>query len=124
MARQGQRPALHPDHLLRNLPLPWPPGREAWRDPRLHAIAHAAHELNDRREAWLNPPDASEAELKKRTLTNLYNTRPAWLNAAHAALDRAVWAAYGWEDEPAATTDEEILGRLLALNGERVATET
>ena len=37
----------------------------------------------------------------------------------HAALDRAVWAAYGWDDDPAATTDERILERLLALNLER-----
>jgi hypothetical protein len=40
---------------------------------------------------------------------------------AHAALDRAVWATYGWKDDPAATTDENILGRRLALNGERAA---
>jgi hypothetical protein len=40
---------------------------------------------------------------------------------AHAALDRAVWTAYGWEEDPAATTDEEILSRLLALNQERAA---
>ncbi len=38
---------------------------------------------------------------------------------AHAALDRAVWAAYGWEDDPGETEDEAILERLLALNGER-----
>ena len=40
---------------------------------------------------------------------------------AHAALDRAVWAAYGWEDDPAETSDEQILERLLVLNGERAA---
>jgi hypothetical protein len=66
----------------------------------------AAYELNDLREAWLNPPGASPSDLKKCTLTNLYNTRPAWLVTAHAALDRAVWAAYGWPDDPAETTDE------------------
>jgi len=27
-----------------------------------------------------------------------------------------VWAAYGWEDDPAETTDEMILERLLGLN--------
>jgi hypothetical protein len=116
---KGNDPRYTPTTCFETFPLPWPPGQEAWRDPRLHAIANAAHELNDRREAWLNPPDASDADLKKRTLTNLYNTRPAWLAAAHAALDRAVWTAYGWEDDSAETTDEEILGRLLALNGER-----
>ncbi len=40
----------------------------------------------------------------------------------HAALDRAVWAAYGWDDPDPATTEEDaILGRLLALNGERAS---
>ena len=48
------------------------------------------------RDAWLNPPGLSEKELQKRTLTNLYNARPAWLDAAHKALDSAVFAAYGW----------------------------
>jgi len=33
--------------------------------------------------------------LKKRTLTNLYNARPTWLQNAHEKLDRAVVAAYG-----------------------------
>jgi hypothetical protein len=83
------------------------------------AIAEAARVLDDLRRAWLDPPDASEAELKKRTLTNLYNARPAWLANAHAALDRAVWTAYGWPEDPAATDDEMILSRLLALNLER-----
>jgi hypothetical protein len=32
----------------------------------------------------------------KRTLTNLYDARPTWLQHAHARLNRAVWAAYGW----------------------------
>jgi hypothetical protein len=68
------------------------------------------------RDAWLNPPDASEAELKKRTLTNLYNARPTWLDNAHKTLDAAVFAAYGW---PADLSDEAILERLLALNLER-----
>ena len=115
----GNDPTYNAVSCFETFPLPWPPGQEAWRDPHIHAIADAAHALNDLREAWLNPPDAAESELKKRTLTNLYNARPAWLAAAHAALDRAVWAAYGWEDDPEATTDEEILARLLALNGER-----
>ena len=48
------------------------------------------------RDAWLNPPAASDAELKKRTLTNLYNARPTWLDNAHRKLDAAVFAAYGW----------------------------
>jgi hypothetical protein len=84
------------------------------------AIGEAAKKLNELRENWLNPPGASEAELKKRTLTNLYNQKPTWLQNAHAALDRAVWAAYGWDDPDPTTVDEDtILSRLLALNGER-----
>jgi hypothetical protein len=66
-------------------------------------------------------PIASQAELKKRTLTNLYNARPTWLANAHAALDRAVWAAYGWPagEAPGEVAEDVILSRLLALNRER-----
>lgn len=103
-------------------------------------IATAAQRLYSLRENWLNPPEWVErvpevvegyperiiakpehaAELKKRTLTNLYNARPAWLDNAHKALDRAVAEAYGWQDYTPETADDEILGRLLALNMERV----
>jgi type II restriction/modification system DNA methylase subunit YeeA len=103
------------------------------------AIAAAAHRLNALRETWLNPPEwvervpevvpgypdriipkpGHETELKKRTLTNLYNARPAWLDHAHQALDAAVAAAYGWADDTPTLSDEEILRRLLALNLER-----
>jgi hypothetical protein len=57
-----------------------------------------------------------EAELARRTLTNLYNERPTWLVHVHATLDRAVLASYGW---PADLPDDAILTRLLALNLER-----
>jgi len=57
--------------------------------------------------------------LKDRTLTNLYNARPTWLDLAHRKLDAAVAAAYGW---PADLTDDAILERLLALNLERAGT--
>jgi type II restriction/modification system DNA methylase subunit YeeA len=117
-------------------------------DPRAQAIADAARRLNELRENWLNPPEWVErvpeisprplgegsgvkaypdrlipkpehaAELKKRTLTNLYNQRPAWLVHTHRALDQAVTAAYGW---PADLSDDEILRRLLALNRARAA---
>ncbi|MGA2554663.1 MAG: DNA methyltransferase [Verrucomicrobiota bacterium] len=63
---------------------------------------------------------ACAAKLKKRTLTNLYNERPAWLDLAHKKLDAAVAAAYGF---PADLSDEQILERLLALNLERAAEE-
>jgi hypothetical protein len=62
----------------------------------------------------LVPRDADCAiELKKRTLTNLYNTRPAWLDLAHQRLDEAVFGAYGWS---VGIGDEELLERLLELN--------
>ena len=57
-------------------------------------------------------------QLKKRTLTNLYNERPTWLDLAHRKLDEAVFAAYGWDP---GMGDEELLGRLLELNLERAA---
>lgn len=105
------------------------------------AIAAAARRLNELRETWLNPsewidripevvpiyPDriipkpGHEADLKRRTLTNLYNQRPAWLDKAHADLDEAVAAAYGWTDYTPSMSDDEILRRLLALNLERAS---
>ncbi len=85
-------------------------------------IADAARELVRLRDAWLNPPDIAEADLRKRTLTNLYNQRPTWLANAHRTLDRAVFAAYGWP-EPELDT-QQILARLLALNHQRAAAQT
>jgi type II restriction/modification system DNA methylase subunit YeeA len=60
--------------------------------------------------------DECAAKLKKRTLTNLYNERPAWLANAHKKLDEAVFAAYGW---PPDLADDALLAKLLALNLER-----
>ena len=57
--------------------------------------------------------DAAAKKLAKRTLTNLYNERPTWLDLAHKRLDEAVFAAYGW---PADLSDDDLLARLLALN--------
>jgi type II restriction/modification system DNA methylase subunit YeeA len=113
------------------------PAAQYANDPRAQTIAAAAKRLNELRENWLNPPDlvirvpevvprypdrlvpageAAAKELKKRTLTNLYNQRPAWLDHAHKALDAAVAAAYGW---PADLSDDDILERLFKLNQER-----
>ena len=109
------------------------------------AIAQAAQRLVALRDAWLNPPEWTESvpevtplgmaqspypdrivakpgfekDLAQRTLTKLYNQRPAWLAQAHQALDAAVAAAYGWADYTPAMPDEEVLRRLLALNLER-----
>ena len=95
---------------------PFPKPTDTQRD----AIASAAAELNRLRENWLNPADVGAAELRRRTLTNLYNQRPTWLANAHDSLDAAVAAAYGW---PADLSGEEILERLLALNLKRAAME-
>ena len=67
--------------------------------------------LDAQRNEWL-----SDWADKKRTLTALYNARPAWLINAHAALDDAVAAAYDWD---AGLSDDEMIARLLALNQER-----
>jgi type II restriction/modification system DNA methylase subunit YeeA len=88
---------------------PFPDPSEAQR----RAIADAAQDLDQLRTGWLNPHGQPEAELRERTLTHLYNARPAWLAQAHERLDRAVFDAYGWVDQP---SDEEILRRLLDLN--------
>lgn len=82
----------------------------------MQEIAEAARRLAELRRNWLNPEGATEAELKKRTLTNLYNDHPMWLQNAHDRLDRAVFAAYGW---PKDISDEDILKNLLALNLKR-----
>lgn len=118
------------------------PAAEYATNPRAQAIASAAARLNELRENWLNPADlvvsepevvpgypdrilprdeAAAKELKKRTLTNLYNVRPQWLANAHTALDEAVAEAYGWGDDWRAglLSDDGILGRLFALNQTR-----
>ena len=77
--------------------------------------------MNALREGWLNPQGISAAELRKRTLTNLYNQRPTWLDNIHARLDAAAADAYVW---PADLPDAEILEKLLALNLERAEAKT
>jgi hypothetical protein len=110
----GQR--YTPTSTFETFAFPWPPGQEPAGHPRVLAIAEAARELVQKRDAWLNPEGASEAELKKRTLTQLYNHRPTWLDLARRKLDAAVFAAYGWPED---LIDDQILERLLELNSER-----
>jgi len=138
----GNDPRYTPSTTFETFPFPEGltpniPAADYADDPRAIAIAQAARELNQLRENWLNPPDLVRIEpevvpgypdrvlprdeaaakvLKTRTLTNLYNQRPAWLDMAHRRLDAAVAAAYGL---PADLTDDEILERLFALNQER-----
>ena len=103
-------------------------------DPRAIAIAEAARRLTELRDRWIDPPEwvewieepvpgypprpvprdaAAARALAGRTLTALYNARPRWLADAHAALDAAVAAAYGWDAD---ISDEDALRELLALN--------
>ena len=145
-AESGSR--YSPTSTLETFPFPWPPGQEpSEEDPRVAAVAEAARELVVFRQAWLHPEGVvvSEQQVKKRTLTNLYNAlghyREAvrgkdrhpgrWREAVkgiieldeietldhiHNKLDRAVLEAYGW---PHTLADEQILEHLLALNLER-----
>ena len=136
------RPRYTPTTTFETFPFPSgltpaTPANDYASNSHAQAIAEAARRLVELRDAWLNPaelvrrepevvagyPDrilpvneAAAAELKRRTLTNLYNARPAWLDNAHATLDAAVAAAYGW---PADLADDDILARLLALNLDR-----
>ena len=99
---------------------PFPQPTDGQRD----AIAAVAVELNWLRENWLNPvvedgsSEVNAAELRRRTLTNLYNQRPSWLANAHSVLDAAVADAYGW---PTDLGDAAVLERLLELNLGRAA---
>ena len=137
---KGNDPRYTPSTTFETFPFPPgltpdTPAANYANDPRAAAIADAAQRLVELRDRWLNPPewvewrdepvpgypqrpvprdeDAAKA-LKKRTLTNLYNTRPRWLHDAHATLDAAVAAAYGWRTD---ITDSEALRELLNLNG-------
>ena len=115
-----------PSTTFETFPFPWAPGQEPLNDPRLLAIASAARELVELRERWLGAAaqasefskDSEASGSAKRTLTNLYNARPTWLELAHQKLDAAVLSAYGW---PLGLSDEELLERLLKLNLERAA---
>ncbi len=139
------RPRYTPTTTFETFPFPWPlntpdealtPEQGEHRD----AIGEAARELDAKRRLWLNPPDwvreepdvipslpprllpvdeQAEKQLRKRTLTNLYNEHPTWLANLHATLDAAVFAAYGW---PTDISDDNMLERLLELNLKRAAT--
>ena len=133
------RPRYTPTTTFETFPFPEDlspdiPALDYAEEPRAVAIAEAARRLVDRRDRWLNPPewvewvdepvpgypkrpvardDKAADELKKRTLTNLYNAHPQWLSDAHATLDAAVAAAYEWDAE---ISEEDALAELLGLN--------
>jgi len=81
-----------------------PTDRLAWHRARAearYAEELAALESATREQVIHSAIMAAMAEDKvdsRRTLTNLYNERPAWLRLAHKKLDRAVLAAYGAVD--------------------------
>ena len=136
---KGNDPRYTPTTAFETFPFPdglspLVPAEEYAGDPRAAAVAEAARRLAELRERWLNPPEwvewvdepapgyprrpvprdeAAARALKARTLTNLYNARPQWLADAHAALDAAVAAAYGW---PADLPTDDSLRLLLELN--------
>jgi type II restriction/modification system DNA methylase subunit YeeA len=119
---KGNDPSYNSETTFLTFPFPYPPGTEPSEaeSPIVRAIAEAARELVRLRDSWLNPPNASEADLKSRTLTKLYNERPTWLDNAHRALDQAVFAAYGW---PYPLPTQQVLANLLALNHQRAAAQ-
>ena len=135
----GNDPVYNPTAVFQTFPFPDGlspdiPAADYADDPRAIAIADATRRLVELRDRWLNPPEwvewvdepvarypkrpvpcdaAAAKELKARTLTALYNARPQWLADAHAALNAAVAAAYGWEG---GITDDEALRELRDLN--------
>ena len=140
----GNDPRYTPTTTFETFPFPWPldtpdEALTAQQRGQRDAIGAAARALDEARRRWLNPPELvreepdvlpslpprllpagedAERELRRRTLTNLYNARPAWLANLHAALDTAVFAAYGWPESvsPSELGEEELLERLLAVN--------
>jgi hypothetical protein len=147
------RPRYTPTTTFETFPFPWSPGQEPIHpltpDPsphrgegndleKYHAIAAAAKQLHEERDAWLNPPEVSGKALRDRTLTNLYNALMVFrgketirvttaagdfaprLDELHRRLDEAVCAAYGW-DAAILQDEEAMLRELLALNLARAA---
>jgi len=107
---------------------PWHPFRGSSSRPRLQNTVCFCGSLLLHYPRLVPRDEDCAAKLKKRTLTNLYNEQPAWLDLAHRKLDQAVAAAYGWpvqqaQGGPTDLTDEQILERLLALNLERAEAE-
>ncbi len=107
------RPRYTATTTFETFPFPEDPSAQS-----MDEVEAAARRLNDLRAGWLDPPGASPGDLAKRTLTNLYNSRPTRLSQAHERLDRAEHAAYGW---PFPLDTEDVLARLLQMNLTRSA---
>ncbi len=106
--RLETRPRYTPTTCFETFPFPKPS------DAQREAVAAAARALHEARANRMG-----DRSSKSQTLTEIYNKRPQWLIDAHAALDAAVFAAYGW---PADLSDAAILENLLALNLARAGT--
>ena len=72
------------------------------------AVANAAQTLDAQRRNVCQPNG-----IYRRSMTNLYNENPPWLQSAHADLDQAVADAYGWAAD---MSDNDILKGLVRLN--------
>ena len=136
---KGNDPRYTPTTTFETFPFPEGlapdiPATHYANDGRAVPIAEAARHLVELRERWLNPAEwvkwvdepvpgypqravarneDAEKELKRRTLTNLYNIRPQWLANAHASVDAAVAKAYGWDTN---ISEEHALELLLERN--------
>ncbi len=87
-------------------------------DDQRAAVAEIAKTMMWHRKNSLSGPFAINYVQRRmvkepNTLTNLYNRYPDWLKNDHYALNRAVFDAYGWPEDP---DDDTILERLLELN--------
>src|SRR3546814_17533659 len=131
---KGNDPRYTPTSTFETFPFPWPlntpddaltPEQQGHRD----AIGAAARALDEDRRRWLNPPEwvreepdvvpslpprlvpvdgEAERELKQRTLPNLYNARPVWLQHSHAALDAGAVASSGCAESGRALCRERL----------------
>lgn len=102
--------------VFENYPLP-----DCSEDLRVNIEKSARRIVEIRDERLKERSNAPPHERKRHTLTGLYNDLPTRLEDAHAELDRAVFRAYGWSEQPDKLTEDEMLCRLLTLNRERAA---
>ena len=84
------------------------------------AIADVAKTMMWHRKNMLTPlENTPEDMIRDMTLTNIYNDNHRWLQLDHEKLNRAVFNAYDWTENPEDLDDDTILERLLELNFSR-----
>jgi type II restriction/modification system DNA methylase subunit YeeA len=124
----GERPTYNAHNCFENFPFP------EVNQASIFNVSKAAKLLHSLRERWLHPPEwidqlnepgwptiyvpkvEHESSARQRTLTNLYNEKPQWLENIQHELDMAVATAYGWPDYTADMPSDAILARLFKLN--------